>query len=115
MTLGEKQRLFMSLIPRLIDYLYEQGYEASLGDGYRDPRVFGKQGESKGYGHRNSNHKVRLAIDINLFKDGLYLTNTEDHRFLGEYWESLHRFAVWGGRFSNPDGNHYSFENEGYM
>lgn len=27
MTLGEKQRLFMKLLPRLIDRIYEAGYE----------------------------------------------------------------------------------------
>jgi len=47
----------------------------------------------------------RLAIDLNLFKDGEYLTDTEDHRFLGEFWESLG--GTWGGRWD--DGNHYSW------
>ena len=113
MTLGEKQRLFMQLIPRLIDYIHEQGYECTLGDGYRDPRLFGEVGESKGYGYRNSCHKKRLAIDLNLFKDGKYLSKTEDHQPIGEYWEQMSIFARWGGRFN--DGNHYSFEHEGHM
>ena len=76
---------FMKLIPRLIDYIYEQGYTATLGDGYRDPRVFGVVGERKGYGESKSCHKCRLAIDINLFKDGKYLSTTEDHKPIGEW------------------------------
>ena len=111
MTLGDKQRLFMTLLPRLLDYIHEQGYECTQGDAYRDPRVFGDVGEKKGYGKSFSLHKERLAKDINLFKDGVYLTETEDHRFAGEYWESLHPLCVWGGHFD--DGNHYSIEHEG--
>jgi len=111
MTLGQKQRYFMMLLPRLIDYIYEQGYECSIGDGYRDPRVFGRTGEKKGYGRSKSNHKIRLAIDLNLFKNGTYLTETDDHRPIGEFWESLDPLCSWGGRFS--DGNHYSLEHKG--
>lgn len=111
MKLGDKQKLFMRLLPRLLDFLHDQGYEVSIGDGYRDPRVFGEAGEKKGYGRRSSNHKIRLAIDINLFKDGRYLTQTEDHQPIGEYWESLHELCRWGGRYD--DGNHYSLEHQG--
>lgn len=111
MTLGEKQKLFMRLLPRLIDYIHKQGYECTQGDGLRDERVFGKMGESKGYGHPFSVHKLKLAKDINLFKDDKYLTETEDHRIFGEYWESLHELCCWGGRFS--DGNHYSITHDG--
>lgn len=111
MTLGQKQRLFMKLLPRLIDFAYEQGFELTLGDGYRDPKVFGKVGEKKGYGKSYSLHKERLAIDLNLFRNGRYLTTTEAHKPLGEYWESLHPLCSWGGRFD--DGNHYSLEHDG--
>ena len=63
-------------------------------------------------GHKDSNHKRKLAIDIDLFLDGrYYLTETGDHRKLGEFWESLHPLCRWGGRFG--DGNHYSIEHGG--
>jgi len=112
MTLGQKQRLFVLLTAKLINWAYENGYELTTGDGYRDERAFGKMGEKGPYGKNNSNHKRRLAHDWNLFKDGVYLTETEDHRPLGEYWESLHPDNVWGGRFN--DGNHYSMKYAGY-
>lgn len=108
MTLGERQRLFVKLLPRLIDFAYEQGYELTLGDAYRDPRVHGIVGTKLGYGHPNSNHKNRLAIDLNLFKDGTFLQTTADHTPLGEFWEAQHPLCRWGGRFN--DGNHYSIE-----
>ena len=87
--LGDKQKLLTRLLPRLLDKAHELGYQVSLGDAYRDPRVFGEIGERVGYGQAFSNHKRRLAIDLNLFKDGDYLSKTSDHRALGEYWESL--------------------------
>lgn len=109
MTLGQKQRKFTRMVADLIVFAYEQGYELTFGDAFRDPRVHGAVGEKKSYSSANSLHKERLAIDLNLFKDGRFLTQSEDHRPLGEYWESLG--GSWGGRFE--DGNHYSLEHGG--
>lgn len=109
MSLGDKQRQFTRMIGLLIDWAYQNGYELTFGDAYRDPRLHGSVGEKKGYGASSSNHKVRLAVDFNLFLDGRFLAATEDHKPLGEYWESLG--GSWGGRFN--DGNHYSLEHEG--
>lgn len=109
MTLGQKQRKFTRMIADLILFAYEQGYELTFGDAFRDPRVHGAVGEKKSYSSANSLHKERLAIDLNLFKDGRFLSQSEDHRPLGEYWESLG--GSWGGRFK--DGNHYSLEHGG--
>lgn len=110
-TLGQKQRRFTRMIGQLIEYAYQNGYEFSFGDAYRDPRVHGQVGQRVGYSSANSLHKERLAVDFNLFKDGRFLTRTEDHRQLGEYWESIG--GTWGGRFTSPDGNHYSLEHGG--
>ena len=110
MSLGSKQRKFTFMVGLLIKWAYENGYELTFGDAYRDPRVFGQAGDKKGYGRSRSNHKIRLAVDLNLFKDGKYLTKTDDHKLLGEYWESLG--GSWGGRFN--DGNHYSLEHNGF-
>lgn len=111
MTLSEQQRLFVSLLPKLISYAYGMGYELTLGDAFRDPRVFGMIGEPKGYGHARSAHKNRLAIDLNLWKDGNYLSDTPSYTFLGEYWERLNPMCRWGGAFS--DGNHFSMIRDG--
>jgi hypothetical protein len=96
----EKQMLFASLVPRLIDKAVELGYGVTLGDAYRDPRC--------PYGSEVSLHRQRLAIDLNLFKDSKYLTTTEDHRQLGEWWMKLHELCEWGGAKGRNDGNHYS-------
>ena len=109
MTLFKKQVLFSKLVAALIAKAYELGYEVTLGDAYRDPRVHGDVGTKRSYSSANSLHKSRLAIDFNLFIDGKYQTTTEAHRPLGEYWESIG--GTWGGRFN--DGNHYSLEHQG--
>ena len=116
MTLGKLQRHFTLAFARLIIHAYDAGYEATMGDTYRDPRVFGKFGsKAKGaYGRKNSLHKYRLAADLNLFKDGEYLQQSSDHLPLGEWWEA--EYAVFnassGTRFN--DGNHYSFAYQGF-
>lgn len=111
MKLFEVQVAFAKLVPRLIDKAVELGFDVTLGDAYRDPRVHGAVGVKLGYGHSRSGHKQRLAIDLNLFRDGVFLTSTEAHQELGEWWEQQHPLARWGGRFD--DGNHYSFEYQG--
>ncbi len=91
------QKEFASMIPALINKALELGFQVTLGDAYRDPRC--------PYGSKSSRHRIRLAIDLNLFRDGVYLTETEDHQQLGEWWESVG--GIWGGRFQ--DGNHYEW------
>jgi hypothetical protein len=110
-SLRKKQSEFARLVGKLILKAYDLGYEVTLGDAYRDPRVHGAMGVRKSYSHPKSAHKIRLAIDLNLFKNGEFLETSEDHRPLGEWWEKQHPMARWGGRFD--DGNHYSFEHEG--
>ena len=105
------QQEFAALVPGLLSQAATLGLQCTLGDAYRDPRVFGMLGTQKGYGHPRSAHKQRLALDLNLYREGLYLAETEDHRPLGEWWEKQHPLARWGGRFG--DGNHYSFEYNG--
>lgn len=105
-TLSQAQYKFSRMVPRLIDKAHEMGFEVTFGDAFRDPRVFGAVGVKMGYGHYKSCHKLRLAIDLNLFKDGEFMQTTSDHKPLGEWWES--QGGTWGGRFE--DGNHYSLE-----
>lgn len=101
MRLGDKQRVFTKMTAQLIQWAYANGYELTYGDAFRFPE--------HPYGRKTSLHKSRLAVDFNLFRHGKYLTTTEDHRPLGEYWESIG--GSWGGRFN--DGNHYSLAHQG--
>lgn len=110
MTLGEKQRKFTRMLADLIVRAYELGFQLSLGEAYRPPEVAEKYA-IEGRGIQNSLHTIRLAIDLNLFQNGKYLTISSDYLPLGEFWETLG--GSWGGRFSKPDGNHFSLEHNG--
>lgn len=97
MTIRRLQTEFARNVAALIQQAFALGYEVTLGDAYRDPRC--------PYGSRSSRHRSRLAIDLNLFRDGVYLDKTEDHKPLGAWWEG--QGGIWGGRFQ--DGNHYEW------
>jgi hypothetical protein len=103
-----QQERFARLIAELITWAFANGYTVTLGDAFRDPRVFGPLGVTRGYGKPASRHKLRLACDLNLFRDGRYLDGTEAHRPLGEHWEKMG--GTWGGR--SHDGNHYELSPE---
>lgn len=93
MSLRNKQSKFVRMVALLIQFGTEKGYEFSFGD------AWAKTGHIE-----KSFHYDRLAIDLNLFKDGRWLSSTEAHEPLGLFWESLG--GSWGGRWN--DGNHYS-------
>ena len=113
MTLRQKQSEFARLVAELIQKAYSLGFEITLGEAYRSPEEAERLAKL-GKGVKNSLHTKKLAIDLNLFKGGVYLSSTESHRPLGEWWEnqSTDEYkCCWGGRFK--DGNHYSIEHGG--
>lgn len=97
----DKQMKFTRMAAELILWAYEQGYTITLGHAFRCEKCH--------TGRKNSLHKSRLAIDLNLFKDGRWLVHTDDFIALGEKWESMG--GTWGGRFN--DGNHFSLAHDG--
>ncbi len=106
MKLLELQQFFVLYMAWLIEFAYAKGYKMTCGESYDDD----------GIGHmKNSLHYVKLAADFNLFKDGKWLTKTEDHKLLGKFWENVGKAdgvpTRWGGRWG--DGNHYSIEYQG--
>jgi hypothetical protein len=109
-TLRQKQSRFVRSVARLIDYANAQGYELTFGEAWRTAEQAALNAE-RGTGTRTSLHMDRLAIDLNLFRNGRFLTTTEDHRPLGEWWEAQSGDHRWGGRFN--DGNHYSITPDG--
>lgn len=104
-SLRQKQSRFTYMKALLTLHTYQLGYELTDGDAYRDERCK--------YGHDTSLHRLRLAQDFNLFRNGRFLRSTKSHLPLGEYWESIG--GTWGGRFKKPDGNHYSLAHKGMM
>lgn len=94
MSLRKRQSEFARMTGLLIQFATQRGYELTFGD------AWAKTGHKKG-----SFHYDRLAIDLNLFRNGEWLKETDDHLELGEFWESIG--GTWGGRWN--DGNHYSY------
>lgn len=103
MSASDEQWLFLQDVSRLILFAASQGYKLTGGDLYRSPEYAMQHPSGV-----NSFHVKRQAIDLNLFIDGLYQTDTAAHKPLGEYWKSLDGANTWGGDFTRPDGNHYS-------
>lgn len=113
MTLDEKQKVFATLLCKLISFINAQGYELSLGEAWR-PEITAQWYAEHGKGIAHSLHCERLAIDLCLFKDEVYLTESKDYEFAGRYWEALTTMefeCCWGGRFG--DGNHFSISHDG--
>lgn len=108
MPLGKRQELFMRLLPRLIDWFHANGYELRGGELWRSPAA-ARENAASGAGIANSLHIDKLAIDLNLFRNGTWLNKTEDFAAAGVYWKSLHPLCRWGGDWkSRKDGNHFS-------
>lgn len=109
MTLRDKQHEFALLVAQLIQEAERLGFTVTLGEAWRSPEE-ARRLHHEGKGIRHSQHTKRLAIDLNLFRNGQYLSDTEAHQPLGIWWEahSTDEYRCrWGGRFSRPDGNHY--------
>lgn len=112
MTLSDKQREFTLAVAALITWAYSQEYELTFGEAYRTPEQAALNAQN-GTGIANSLHTKRLAVDLNLFVGGEYQVNSEAYRPIGDKWKTLSPLARWGGDFTKPDGNHFSFEHEG--
>ena len=110
MTLRERQEVFASNVAKLIQFMFEQGYTCTLGECFRTQQQADWYSE-KGVGSKNSLHCKRLAIDLNIFKDGVYLPESDDYEFAGNFWYTLHPDNTWGG--AGGDGNHFSMGSGG--
>jgi hypothetical protein len=103
MSKSDTQWEFLKCLADLIHFAELGGYKFTMSRGYASEAANAADG-----GHPESCHLHRLAIDLNLFVDGEYITG--DHPVwneLGEYWESLHPLACNGRTFN--DHNHFSF------
>ena len=136
-TLGQKQRRFARDSSLLFAEILRRGFEFTYGETKRSDEqaeinaikesgrlrvasLIRKEfpvladaiiNNGKNNGVRNSVHGLGLAVDLNLFKDGQYLSMTDDHAQFGQWWEAQSPDHRWGGRWG--DGNHYSIEHNG--
>jgi hypothetical protein len=110
MTLQEKQIIFASNVSLLLCKIFGTHlYSVTFGEAKRSPEqaaIYAKEGK----GIIDSLHCKRLAIDLNLFKDGVYLTDYADYKLFGDYWVTLHPFNRWGGSFARVDSDHFEMQ-----
>lgn len=106
------QEEFAQSVANLIKKACELGYGVTLGEAWRSPEQAALNAKN-GSGISNSLHTERLAIDLNLFKNGVYITDDRGHRELGTWWKSLGKAYRWGGDFKRQDPNHYSISPDG--
>lgn len=106
------QEEFAQSVARLIQKAGQLGYGVTFGEAYRTPEQAALNA-AKGSGISNSLHTERLAIDLNLFKDGRYITDGEGHNELGAWWKALGPMYRHGGDFAKKDHNHYSISPDG--
>lgn len=98
MSLVAKQFVFVQNIVKLLQFAIDSGYVITFGEAHRPlemQQLYVKQGRSKTL---RSKHMERLALDLNVFKDGK-LQGREGIKPLGDYWESLHELNRWGGNW----------------
>jgi hypothetical protein len=108
MKLSERQGIFALNVSKLLQWIFQGTRTCTLGEAWRTEEQ-AKYNEEHGLGIANSLHRSRLAIDLNLFKDGILLENLEDYREAGEYWKTLHIDNNWGGDFKKrKDPYHFS-------
>jgi hypothetical protein len=99
LSLSRQQQLFFRDMVDLVIYSWHYGWEVTGGELFRtteQQEIYVKEGKSK---TMNSNHLKRLAIDLNFFKDGQYITSKEALQQLGDHWESLNPQNRWGGNY----------------
>jgi peptidoglycan L-alanyl-D-glutamate endopeptidase CwlK len=110
MSMSDEQWAFLQDVAALVALAAERGWNLTGGELWRtddQQRLYIEQGKSW---TSRSRHQDRLAIDLNLFLDGVYQQSTEAYRDLGRAWEALSPHNVWAVRLRSgrlTDGNHF--------
>lgn len=110
MNLHTKQLLFGDLFPKFLVQLHVLGYQVKIGEVKRTEAQAAANAES-GAGIADSLHLDLLAGDIELYRDGKWLTHVEDYERAAILWESMHPLCSAGYRFG--DGHHFSIMHRG--
>lgn len=107
------QEEFAQSVAKLIAHAPSLGYTVTLGEAYRTPEQ-ALLNAQHGTGIVHSLHTLRLAIDLNFFKDNAYVADGSHLADVGQWWKALGPRYCWGGDFTTrPDGNHFSLSPDG--
>jgi len=109
MKISELQQIFAVNAAKLILYINSQGYSCTFGEAYRTPEQ-AQWNAQRGIGIVHSLHCQRLAVDLMLFKDGVWTTDGEAYRPFGDFWKTLNSLNRWGGDFKLRDYVHFEMQ-----
>jgi hypothetical protein len=116
MTLREQQSIFALNISKLIIAIYDLGLTVTLGEAWR-PQVTANYYASMGTGSKNSLHLDRLAVDLNVFRDGSLLQNNDPiWQNIGTIWKEMDPANAAGMDFTGQtawDMGHFSMSYQG--
>lgn len=101
MSLRTEQELFLLDYCKLVEFIFSRGFTCTAGELQRPvemQKIYVQIGRSR---TMDSLHIKRLAGDLNIFKDGVYITDKETLKPIGVYWESLSPKNRWGGNFKS--------------
>ena len=107
MKLSDKQSNFLLDVARFIFWLNEKGYKVTGGELYRttyQQEEYLRTGYTRA---KHSFHQDRLAIDLNLFIDGVSMWDLSDKMMklsfqeVFDKWESLRHGNRAGGNFTS--------------
>jgi len=122
MSLSDKQWIFLQNVGNLITYAAKNGYKLTGGELYRteDQQWLYYNGKTIHDGEliddtrksktMKSKHLKRLAVDLNIFKNGVLTYKYEDVEPLGRYWMSLNKNNRWGGDWNKNHENDDNFK-----
>lgn len=87
------QQTFLSNITKLMDTIYNKtGFTVSIDHSVRLP-------VDRKTDTISILREAKLAVNLNLFKNGVYLTKDEDYTELGQLWKTLDHRNIWGGDY----------------
>lgn len=102
MSLVVEQNAFLADVARLLAFAQSTGWQVTMGEGFRTAEqqaIYVKTGRSQA---TVSQHQKRLAVDLNFFRNGAWITGPNAKEILksiGDFWESLSPQNRWGGNF----------------
>ena len=109
-ALLKAQQEFAGDAARLVLKAEDLGFAVTLGEVLRPRELQDLYIQTGRSWAPNSRHLDKLAIDLQLFRGGEYLTDEEAYADLGTWWEALRPgLNKWGASSGRPrrDANHF--------
>ena len=112
MKLSDQQAIFTKHVINLIDFLNSLDWKVVIGEVWRR-EITQKWLLEKGWTKTlDSDHLYKLAVDLFVWIEGIFLNNQEENREImksaGDYWKELHPKNYWGGDYKKfVDINHF--------